>query len=328
MCMNPPPSYIIGKEHQDETENTAIKNQALFYESKIWKTNSQNNDITLTFGTYPCESCGTDKINWSVYGTDAVKSQSSIPSMNLSTLDPPFMPYFTYKGITYGIPNTQNQNRYGCGTTEESCGSNWEEGSTVLHEFGHALGMIHEHQNFINSDPFEFNTTTVYDNCYKWYGWDEATTYHNILKPYTCNNNSCPYEGSDFDPESIMMYSLPSSWIKSGIRYDKNYTLSVKDQDWLQTMYPLNATPKPRVNIVFLDGEEWKKKWVEKMVMDKIQPHVGIDFTFNKEAPPLPEGLTYPPLPVDNISDMSTEQIVGITMGVFILLVIIIVIFF
>jgi len=38
--------------------------------------------------------------------------------------------------------------------------------------------------------------------------------------------------------------------------------------------------PNQKIKISFLDGEEWKRKWVEKVVLEKLQPVVNLRFIF------------------------------------------------
>ena len=38
------------------------------------------------------------------------------------------------------------------------CPSEYVPGGTVLHEFGHALGMQHEHQNYLGGNVIEYDT--------------------------------------------------------------------------------------------------------------------------------------------------------------------------
>ena len=73
---------------------------------------------------------------------------------------------------------------------------------TVLHEFGHALGLIHEHQSPA-SGGFEWNEEEVIKSLsgppnY----WDEETIYHNMFDTY----NEDQLNMTEYDSTSIMHY--------------------------------------------------------------------------------------------------------------------------
>ena len=82
----------------------------------------------------------------------------------------------------------------------------WFDVSTVMHEFGHMLGMIHEHQN-PKGKGIEWNEKAVF----KWAGetqqWNAEKTQKNILDKYDKKD----INGSDFDPLSIMLYFFPAN---------------------------------------------------------------------------------------------------------------------
>ncbi|MCP3746791.1 hypothetical protein NLX82_20460 [Paenibacillus sp. A3M_27_13] len=73
---------------------------------------------------------------------------------------------------------------------------------TAMHEFGHGLGCIHEHQS--PSPGICWNQQAVLDY-FKRRGWDEATTRHNVLdKESPLNINFTAFERN-----SIMLYPFP-----------------------------------------------------------------------------------------------------------------------
>jgi hypothetical protein len=118
----------------------------------------------------------------------------------------------------------------------------WLDVSTVIHEFGHVLGMIHEHQN-PSGNPIRWNKQAVY--CYygSTNGWSNEEVDNNVLDAY----NKDQVNGSDFDPASIMIYPFPKSIVCQGkemfVTLDQseinpNYRLSNSDVAWLKIMYP------------------------------------------------------------------------------------------
>ena len=81
--------------------------------------------------------------------------------------------------------------------------------ATVLHEFGHALGLIHEHQSPANGG-FEWNRNKVIEDCsgppnY----WDRETIRSNIFYRYKKSHVS----GTRYDKKSIMHYRYVCAYV-------------------------------------------------------------------------------------------------------------------
>lgn len=112
----------------------------------------------------------------------------------------------------------------------------WFDVATVMHEFGHALGMIHEHQN-PNGNPIDWNDAKVYAWASTTQGWDHQTTETNILSRYSIDQ----INGSQFDPLSIMLYFFPGSLTNNDVGTHQNLRLSGVDVEWLNKMYPENT---------------------------------------------------------------------------------------
>ncbi len=134
---------------------------------------------------------------WSLVGKE---SKTKVPSMNLGWL-------------------TTN-------TDEE------EYRRVVLHEFGHALGLIHEHQNPKNN--INWNRKIVYSYYLQKYGWSETTTDNNFFDKY----KETDYNSSDFDPASIMLYEIPAAFTTDGFYSKANTQLSETDKKWIGILYP------------------------------------------------------------------------------------------
>jgi len=101
-----------------------------------------------------------------------------------------------------------------------------------LHEFGHVLGCIHEHQH--PEVEIFWNEQKVLDYYLETNGWDENKTRHNVL-------NKLPKEdlsNSEYDPESIMHYFFPSELTTNKTVFKINTTLSQKDKDFISFCYP------------------------------------------------------------------------------------------
>ena len=104
----------------------------------------------------------------------------------------------------------------------------------VLHEFGHVLGLLHEHGN---------PASTI--------GWDRPAVYSSFEGP----PNNWSREDVDsaifaiwppgyfplhkvFDQESIMMFPIQKEWLASGLAIGWNQTLSPVDKQFAAALYP------------------------------------------------------------------------------------------
>jgi len=109
--------------------------------------------------------------------------------------------------------------------------SDWKR--IVLHEFGHALGLVHEHQNPCDN-PIKF---TSYQDVIEFYkenqGWDEAKIRHNVLNKIVNSTYCWP-----FDKASIMLYSINSTIRRDKTELLTNYKLSPADKAFIQFLYP------------------------------------------------------------------------------------------
>ncbi len=99
----------------------------------------------------------------------------------------------------------------------------------ALHEFGHALGLIHEHQS--PKSGIKWNRAAVIQ---AHQGYDERWIEQNIFKRY----RFWQAQYTKFDPHSIMVYHIPSSWTLDGFETPINVTLSQTDIDFIRRCYP------------------------------------------------------------------------------------------
>jgi hypothetical protein len=107
-----------------------------------------------------------------------------------------------------------------------------EYNRVVLHEFGHALGCIHEHQN--PEGGIKWNEEAVYN----FFGgppnyWSQQETFDNVIQKYAENQ----LNATKFDPDSIMLYAFPAELIQGGTATHENRDLSVMDKAFIHGLY-------------------------------------------------------------------------------------------
>jgi serralysin len=102
----------------------------------------------------------------------------------------------------------------------------------VLHEFGHALGLIHEHQN--PNRAIEWNRAAVVEDLSGPPNfWDEETIERNIFHRYDPGQ----LLSTPTDPTSIMMYPIPAAWTTDGFSIGLNGDLSETDIAFIREAY-------------------------------------------------------------------------------------------
>ncbi len=109
-----------------------------------------------------------------------------------------------------------------------------EYSRVVLHEFGHTLGLIHEHQT--PAGGIHWNRDAVIrDLSGPPNRWDVPTIEHNVLNRYSEPEIT---QYTQFDPHSIMLYAFPSSWTTDNMTFPSNSVLSDTDKTFIAQQYP------------------------------------------------------------------------------------------
>jgi hypothetical protein len=109
-----------------------------------------------------------------------------------------------------------------------------EDRAVVLHEFGHALGCIHEHQAPTFSRKWNEAAVMKYFQGPPNY-WDVEGIRQNVLLKYSPTGISA----TKFDPKSIMLYAFDAALFADGLGpTNENTKLSPLDTTMIRQMYP------------------------------------------------------------------------------------------
>jgi Astacin (Peptidase family M12A) len=107
----------------------------------------------------------------------------------------------------------------------------------ILHEFGHALGLVHEHQSPVAG--IAWDREKIYAHYQQSDGWDRGMVDAQVFARYSVSSTNY----SQFDPNSIMEYWIPASVTLDGREVPGGSTLSATDKEFIRRWYP--APPKP-----------------------------------------------------------------------------------
>ena len=135
--------------------------------------------------------------SWSVLGTTCQQVAATEPTMNFGWLTP--------------------------------ASSDAELERVVLHEFGHALGLVHEHQ--LPANGIQWNKPAVYADLEP--KWSREKIEHNLFRTVD------PAEAAmtTLDPQSIMLYPIKKSWTLNGFSNNLNTRLSPTDIAFITSIY-------------------------------------------------------------------------------------------
>lgn len=103
----------------------------------------------------------------------------------------------------------------------------------VLHEFGHALGLVHEHKS--PSATIPWNEEAVIEHFKEKDGWPEKKTREQVLKRIRPGFFT---RHTRFDKDSIMLYAFPKELTMDGKSTNWNTELSALDKEFIAQMYP------------------------------------------------------------------------------------------
>ncbi|MFH7027557.1 MAG: M12 family metallopeptidase [Heteroscytonema crispum UTEX LB 1556] len=227
---------------------------------KVAQQWSQYGNIKFLFGNDPNAeiriSCQQGGGSWSYIGTDALSIPKNQPTMNYGWLTP---------------------------TTPDD-----EYLRVVLHEFGHALGCIHEHQHPEVAIPWNR------DAVYRYYmgspnNWPKDQVDTNLFQHYSKNIT----QFSQFDTQSIMLYPVPRELTTGGFEVGWNKQLSETDKTFIGQMYPFNGKPLSKVVIYSDSNYQGQSQELEPGDYDLKNLTIGSDRLSSLKVPPGMQVILY-----------------------------------
>ncbi|KAF4438733.1 Peptidase M12A astacin [Fusarium acutatum] len=140
--------------------------------------------------------------SWSAFGTDCLTRAKNKATMNFGWFD----------------DNTSDE----------------EFSRTTIHEFGHALGCIHE--NCQPNADIQWNKPVVYEAYKRSDGWSPEQVDSQVLYHYDRRKDGV--NSSKYDRLSIMAYSIPKEFTMNGFSVPWNTHLSATDIAFISRIYP------------------------------------------------------------------------------------------
>lgn len=117
-----------------------------------------------------------------------------------------------------------------------------EYSRVVLHEFGHAISCIHEHEQPAAEIPW--NKDAVYAEYAKPpNSWSREEVDVNLFERYAVGDT----QFTVFDKESIMLYAIDKKLTLNGFEVGWNNVLSETDKRFIAAQYPKAASPTMRL---------------------------------------------------------------------------------
>lgn len=175
---------------------TTLRNKVMDY-AEQWETHANINFVKVTSGNSDIRVSFDADGNWSYIGKDNIGIAQNTKTMNLHLT----------------ASSTEEQIR-----------------RVTLHEFGHALGLGHEHRS-----PFAtilWNIPAVYAY-YALQGWSQTKVDQQVLNKYQWGET----HHTNYDATSIMHYAVSASLTTNGSSVPWNTQLSATDKSFISKMY-------------------------------------------------------------------------------------------
>lgn len=172
--------------------------------------------------------------SWSRLGTDALSTPENEPTMNLGWVNPS-EPDTSVRGV-------------------------------ILHEFGHALAAVHEHQNPVAGIRWNEPVVLAYYRGPPNH-WSDDQTRFNLFRTYSQDATKF----SAFDRTSIMIYAIPAAHTLDGFHVEPTHELSDGDRAFIGRIYPQQQP----IRQIGIDGRPVQGE--SKVELEEDQYEVTVD---------------------------------------------------
>ncbi|MCX6206276.1 MAG: M12 family metallopeptidase [Bacteroidetes bacterium] len=104
--------------------------------------------------------------------------------------------------------------------------------TAIVHEFGHAIGLLHEHYSPLAG--IKWNKEFVYSELKRTQGWTKEDVDANLFTQLNVSYT----QGTTYDAKSIMHYPILKGWTTDGYSINWNNSISAGDQALVAALYP------------------------------------------------------------------------------------------
>ena len=247
----------------DNFTSTKSPNTSSIGASKYYWTNGST--ITVKFLNNNGSEFVKQKIEeyahmWEKYANIKFKFVSSNePAQIRIKIDDKNMSYTTGLGTQLIDPNRINpENKSNTDQTSHNVCFGWltnttsdtEFSRTVMHEFGHLLGLQHEQRN----RGAKINQSKYFAYLQQANGWSLAQAQGQAAFFTAQDDATYEHQYTTYDPLSIMHYPVPASCTTDGIAVGANNQLSAGDIAFIGTAYPFPIDPAKPVDPTSITG--------------------------------------------------------------------------
>lgn len=176
---------------------STLQSKAFNY-AKQWESYANIHFVRVYSGASDIRVAFDAEGNFSKLGTDALNVAATAKTMNLA----------------FTSSSTEEQIR-----------------RASLHEFGHALGLNHEHQHPMADIPW--NKPAAYAYYLQTNGWSAQQVDQQVFNKLSWESS----QHTSFDSKSIMEYPVPANLTTNGFSIAWNTELSATDKEFIGKMY-------------------------------------------------------------------------------------------